>query len=660
VNFYDIPILFGARKGIPNFNEFTMNTTAHFSRKLQLQKDQNLTRILFTNQMLIMSVSNSLICEFWNSYSNYAGLVYPRDVEFVVRVDTTSLLTNNNGFRGIATTNNGDAGLYTNWANAYRLTKVMTNTALAPAIFYSYPPNGPGFKLFDQNTSANNAFERVGPASTNRWGLSVSNRVLCFLFDTGVRGSQPGRLIDCYASARMNSHLDLSRELDNAATENSAFQRMWDPRFGIQNQITTSRGPVPNGDEWLDYADLAGFSSIQAATAGFEEFITGDTSTQQVMQAGFSPNIRILQVSSWEANDPLVHYTVYDLFGGASSNSAITRLIPHVQSTIYTNALSPVVSSPGYSLGNKRYEPWGGRQPAVGDPPELYRFEEKDPGVYSSDFWDFPLQKFPSLGWLGRVHRGTPWQTIYFKAPDPNYTMADWALHTGAAFMPDTFPTNDWRLLDVFTAAIHPNATRGRLSINQTNPAAWSAVFASVPVTAALDDGSGFPPAYETNVQPSSVDVPLAAIVENINLTRNSVFNGQFKKLSEFMMVTNLTIGSPYFANFDPAIKQSVQFQMMDSDYERLPQQILSLVKLGEPRYVVYSWGQSLKPADYVPGIGIGVDAGTKLTRNYQITGELATRAVMRVEFERDPLTGRSVFNRPHAVVENFNILPNE
>ena len=98
----------------------------------------------------------------------------------------------------------------------------------------------------------------------------------------------------------------------------------------------------------------------------------------------------------------------------------------------------------------------------------------------------------------------------------------------------------------------------------------------------------------------------------------------------------------------------------MDSDYERLPQQILSLVKLGEPRYVVYSWGQSLKPADYVPSIGIGVDAGTKLTRNYQITGELATRAVVRVEFERNPVTGQSLFNRPHAVVENFNILPNE
>jgi len=660
--FYDIPILFGARKGIPNFNEFTMNTVAHFSRKIQVQKDPTLTRLIATNQMLMMSISNSFICEMWNSYSNFPNpqLAYPRPLELSVGVVSTSLLTNNNGFQGISVNASGDFASYTplSWSNAYRLTRVMTNTALSPSVFYSYPPNGPGFKLFDQNTSANNAFERVGPASTNRWGLTVSNRVLCFLFDNG-------RLVDCYTSARMNSRVDLSRELDNAARGSaSAFLRMWDPTFGIQNQISTSRGPVPNGNEWVDYADLAGFSTIQAATTGFEDFITGDSSTQQVMQAGFSPSIRILQVNSWEANDPLVHYTVYDLFGGApsgnsTSNSATTRIIPRDPYSIYTNALTPIVSSPGYALGNKRYAPWGGVQPDSTTGTEHFRFAEKDPGMYSSDFWDFPTQHFPSLGWLGRVHRGTPWQTIYFKAPDPNYTMEDWALHTGAAFMSDTFPTNDWRLLDVFTAAIHPNATRGRLSINQTNPAAWSAVFASVPVTAALDTGSGFVPAYETNVQPSSVDFPLASIVESINQTRANVFGGQFKKLSEFMMVTNLTIGSPYFANFDPSIKQSIQFSLLDSDYERLPQQILSLVKLGEPRYVVYAWGQSLKPADYVPGIGIGIDAGTKLTRNYQITGELATRAVVRVEFERDQI-GRSLFNRPHAVVENFNILPNE
>jgi hypothetical protein len=37
----------------------------------------------------------------------------------------------------------------------------------------------------------------------------------------------------------------------------------------------------------------------------------------------------------------------------------------------------------------------------------------KDPLVRGSDDWDFPTNKFPGIGWLGRVHRGTPWQTVY-------------------------------------------------------------------------------------------------------------------------------------------------------------------------------------------------------------------------------------------------------
>ena len=40
----------------------------------------------------------------------------------------------------------------------------------------------------------------------------------------------------------------------------------------------------------------------------------------------------------------------------------------------------------------------------------------KDPLVYCSDDWNFPTNKFPTVGWLGRVHRGTPWQTVYLKA----------------------------------------------------------------------------------------------------------------------------------------------------------------------------------------------------------------------------------------------------
>ncbi|PAW82376.1 MAG: hypothetical protein B9S33_15220, partial [Pedosphaera sp. Tous-C6FEB] len=94
----------------------------------------------------------------------------------------------------------------------------------------------------------------------------------------------------------------------------------------------------------------------------------------------------------------------------------------------------------------------------------------KDPGVFRSDEWDFPQRKFANLGWLGRVHRGTPWQTVYLKSDGPNPT--NWLYWAHSV---ETNPTNDWRLLDVFTAAIDSDATRSLLSVNQTNAAAWAA-----------------------------------------------------------------------------------------------------------------------------------------------------------------------------------------
>ena len=115
-------------------------------------------------------------------------------------------------------------------------------------------------------------------------------------------------------------------------------------------------------------------------------------------------------------------------------------------------------------------------------------------------------------------------------------------------------------------------------------------------------------------------------------------------------------------------------------DYERIPQQILSLLKVGEPRFVIYGWGQSLKPARLgvqydgsgridptKPLSGPSIDPGTKTVNNYQVTGEVATRSVVRVVFpEResnnplDPGYYRPDHRRPRLVVESFNVIPVE
>jgi hypothetical protein len=86
---------------------------------------------------------------------------------------------------------------------------------------------------------------------------------------------------------------------------------------------------------------------------------------------------------------------------------------------------------------------------------------------------------------------------------------------------------------------------------------------------------------------------------------------------------------------------------MNDAAYERIPQQILGLLKCDHtPRFVVYSFGQALRPADHSL-----VTSGTftRLCTNYQIMAEAATRAVLRVE---------GAPTNSHIIIESFNVLP--
>ena len=94
---------------------------------------------------------------------------------------------------------------------------------------------------------------------------------------------------------------------------------------------------------------------------------------------------------------------------------------------------------------------------------------------------------------------------------------------------------------------------------------------------------------------------------------------------------------------------------MNDAVYEWLPQQMLSLVRLGEPRFVVYSFGQTLKPAQN--GVYLGGGALNGIRTNYQVMAEVATRAVVRIDGWCVGC-GPGAAISPRAVVESYNLLP--
>jgi hypothetical protein len=149
-------------------------------------------------------------------------------------------------------------------------------------------------------------------------------------------------------------------------------------------------------------------------------------------------------------------------------------------------------------------------------------------------------------------------------------------------------------------------------------------------------------------------------MLDRINELRWNQTNGQFNTLGEILAVPEFSSASPYLRDpyADPASDVDRNKVLRDVDYERIPQQILSLLKVGEPRFVIYAWGQSLIPESVATG---GRNVGMPI--NYRITGEIATRAVVRVDFDRfnDPTRpdyNKPDYSRPHLVVESFNVLP--
>jgi hypothetical protein len=201
-------------------------------------------------------------------------------------------------------------------------------------------------------------------------------------------------------------------------------------------------------------------------------------------------------------------------------------------------------------------------------------------------------------------------------------------------------PTNDWRILDLFATAINDNATRGQLSVNQTNLAAWSAVLSGVNVLTNVFGSTFISPAgaYDTNNVP-----PLIRIVNGIINSRTNFANNTYQRLGDILATPELTVRSPYLIGPTNL--------MNDAVIERIPQQIMGLLRTGDqPRFVIYSYGQSLKPAprSVIPNSILG-NQFVGLCTNYQITAEVATRAVVRID---------GAPKNPHAVIESFNLLP--
>ncbi len=617
VNIYGVPWIIGAKKGLPNFNRFDMRSVVQVTRKLQVTKPYfGATLDLFqTNQMYIFSVSNTLACALWNSYTS----AYTGNLTIVVRDTISMALTNDAPLSSPPLFNN------------YPIVNTLTGTNWPGTLWYSYPPvtvlvptnasfviplNRPLVLLTNsvyRYAGSGSYFDPLNPGFQTdvatpqlpQFGLLATNRLQVFILDGN-------HVIDYVHLVGPNSSRNLNAELADPDTS-GAPAYLWSTNgyptpSGVLSQLAISKGlvaPPSYGGYWLAPPNLPTYlpQTLAAEQTFFSAFFNYNplkysqftyngktyTNTALEVQAPFTPTRILYDHISWQANDPLVHYLASDLTYN-DGNTGVQR-----SDDIYGTL--PAIELDNTTL---RYSPWGKTHPGVrGDSAWLSAL--KDPLLWRSDNWHFPTGADWSLAALGRVHRGTPWQTVYLKASDiltnrnasGNFGSSSWAKWTGNSDSGDaqqTAPINDWNLVSLLLPLLSTNDPTQLLSVNSPDPADSKNALAGILVlTNAAPDFLGY------RSQPLFVSVPMAAdspqaeqIANALYETRTALPAQRFESVGDLLRTPALTESSPWLNTSNPL---QTQYAISDEAYEAIPAQLL-------PRLRPDSVGAVTQPGD--------------------------------------------------------------
>jgi hypothetical protein len=180
---------------------------------------------------------------------------------------------------------------------------------------------------------------------------------------------------------------------------------------------------------------------------------------------------------------------------------------------------------------------------------------------------------------------------------------------------------------------------------------------------------------------PAGIGAGVGQIVAGINQTRATFTNadglvGVFEHAGDVLSSPQLAEQSPFLNVFTNGVVDGAQVVngVSDEMYEWLPQQVMSLLRVSGTtqspvRYVIYSYGQALKPAPN--GIYTGGGQYFGMVTNYQVVAESASRTVLRFDGTRvinvlptnDGVGDLILTNVPsitnsQVVIERFNTLP--
>ena len=592
-NLFDVPWIIGVKKGFPNFNEFSLRSVASITRRLLLEKSVPSPRPIRTNQMFLVGVSNLFAFEAWNSYpSNYS-----RDVEIIaINYITAELCFTNDATldsrSGRLTTNyvlsiatNIPAGVWSGAGNVPDAPEpnsfvipYRTNLTFLPDSIYRASSGLSPFFTTSTNigTGLRAGYEVSGLFPIPEFHFSITNRIRFYMVDGAT-----GRLVDYLCLGELGAQRNLSAELVEESDVSGSFG-LWStnrvggtglsiPPAGVMNQIQISLGNQDIGDWRNNGVNQPSGSARNLVIDSFRAFCglapifhSGTINTNLLAVAPFTPTRRTSQILSWQANDPLVHSLAANL-GRPALGSGLYLEMP----------FGPLGATDNVGMLNYRFEPWS---EALGYPGTQLNPLLKDPIIRRPADW--PDGNFGplSLAWLGQVHRGTPWQSIYLKsgAVDPNLWtnwLGNWPYT--AAF--NSRPVADWEVVSEIARILNTNHPQFLLSANSPDTNQWSTILAGMSVlTNTASDASlnfgGVPPASQLVTDPDSPQSQaISAAIRQFQQVA-----GPLQSPGDLLSVAELSLTSPW-------LNRSSEIQLArgitDEAYEKIPSQLLSLLR---------------------------------------------------------------------------------
>ena len=637
---YNVPLVIGAKKGLPSFDEFTSDTQVQVARKLICHRANNSTDprvpINEIDPAYYLTVTNVVGLQAWNWYAanyNRAGTLeaWPDMEVLVTNLETGAQLNPPDYPSRLPAT--VSPLLYTVWPgfNAiFPSSSFITPLGLGgtPTTNYVFLPTNSVYSSNQQKFLVNGTPDST-PGNTNwhvpHFQITVKTRLRFALVD-----QQSQRLID-YVNLSASQTADITTNLADGGCGTSyapIYSRggMWCTNtapsypgsFGVRLQIDASAGRVQSPDWNSSLPDpLYGRDKDKGVNRFLFQFGYGTQPYPgepafvglSAFTAPYSPFRNMHLAILWQANDPLVHYTVGDL-----------QNLTDLPTSVYLDNTAPPLPPTAFGQPNRHYEPWGGR-PYAGStvPPYDYRFKDPVAGqVGNSDYWNFPTNQPVSATWLGRVHRGTPWQTVYLKSAALDYpswikwsgnsnvvinygqlarSMPQWVSATNlvmgvmnifqwtydSAF---THPTNDWRLASMLVSLLSTNDPRQLLSANQSSASAWLGALDGMVV---LTNSAGLSP--PTSFVMSFNSPQAATVASAILANRASQPNQTFRDVGDVLSTPELSVASPWLDTSTISQFFYSYYGISDEAYEAIPSQLLPLLRADSVGYAIQNGG---------------------------------------------------------------------